>query len=86
MIAESAAAIGRLVVVEDRATARRIVKSHRQTFGSVLPARSRRVRQWLVQPDGGLAGLWFLSSTNGSRGSRTTGGIRRVRRPKPMAV
>jgi hypothetical protein len=78
-------AVGRVVVVENRAAARRTVDAHEQTFGSVLPARSRRVGQWLATPDGPLAGLWFLSSTTGGRGKRASGGVLRLRRPRPQA-
>jgi len=78
------AVVARMVVVEDRATARRVVATHRATFDSVLPARSRRARQWIGGPDGPLAGLWFLSSTTGVRGNQWSVGVRRVRKPRSV--
>lgn len=80
-----ASVIGRLVIVEDRSAARTVVGAHRATSESALPARSRRARQWLAAPAGPLAGLWFLSSTNGVRGTQRSGAIRRVRRPPARA-
>lgn len=78
-----AAAVGRIVVIEDRTTARRTVAAHDHTFGSVLPTRSRQVRRWLAEPDGPLAGLWFLSSTSGGRANRQHGAVQRLRHPRP---
>jgi transcriptional regulator with XRE-family HTH domain len=73
------AAVGRLLVVEDRSTARRVVATHQQTFDSVLPGRSRRARAWVEAPDGPIGAVWFLSSTNGVRGKRVSGATSRVR-------
>jgi hypothetical protein len=78
-----AAAIGRLLIVEDRSTARRVVAAHPQTFDTVLPGRTRSARTWVEAPDGPLGAVWFLSSTNavrGNRGSATSGRVRRPRR------
>jgi transcriptional regulator with XRE-family HTH domain len=80
------AAIGRLVIVEDRSTARRVVATHRATFDSALPARSRRARGWVAAPSGPLAGVWFLSSTNGIHGEQRSGAVRRVRSPRPWGT
>lgn len=71
---------GRLLVVEEASTARRVVARHAATFGSTFPIRGRAVQRWIEHPDGPLTGLWFLSPTNGVRGSRRPGAIRRVRR------
>ena len=75
-------AIAKLLVVEESAVARRVVRSHAATFHAALPERSRRARSWLAAPSGPFAGIWFLSPTNGSRGNRRDGALRRVRRPK----
>jgi hypothetical protein len=77
--------VARLVVVEDRSTARSVVGAHRATFESVLPGRSRASRRWVAAPSGPLAGLWFLSSTNGIRGTEHSGAVSRVRRPRAVA-
>lgn len=74
--------IARLLVVEEGATARRVVAEHRTIFDSAFPARSRQVRRWLATPSDPLSGLWFLSSTTHSRNKRRSGAIQRVRRPK----
>lgn len=61
--------VGRVVVVEDAAAARRVVRSHAATFDVALPARAWRVRSWIADPQGALAGIWFQSSTpRGRRG------------------
>jgi transcriptional regulator with XRE-family HTH domain len=74
--------VARLVVVEDRSTARSVVAAHRATFDSALPGRSRAARQWVAAPSGPLAGLWFLSSTNGIHGNHRSGAVGRVRRSR----
>jgi transcriptional regulator with XRE-family HTH domain len=68
--------VGRLLVVEESSVARRIVTAHAATFGVALPARSRSVRVWITAPAGDLAGLWFVSGTNGGRTDRRRPGRR----------
>jgi transcriptional regulator with XRE-family HTH domain len=53
--------VGRLLIVPEDRTIRRIVEAHAATMAAVYPARSREVRAWLRRPDGPLRGLWFLS-------------------------
>ena len=77
--------IGRLLLLADGATQRRIVAAHEQTFSAVFPDRSRRARQWLRYPSGRLAALWFLSPTNPSRGNQAQPGSDRVRRGAPRS-
>lgn len=55
------AIIGRIVVLPDASTQRRLVERHSQTMASVYPARGREVRAWLRAPSGPLRGIWFLS-------------------------
>lgn len=63
------ASVGRLLVIEEGATARRHVAAHGETLGVAFPDRGRTVRAWLRRPVGRLSGLRFFSSTNlgGSR-------------------
>lgn len=75
-------AVGRLLVVEEGSAARRVVAGHRTTFESTFPARARAVQRWISQPGGRLSGLWFLSPTNGVRGSRRLDAVQRVRAPR----
>jgi transcriptional regulator with XRE-family HTH domain len=63
--------IGRLLVVSEDSTARRIVARHAVTMASLYPARGREIRAWVRRPDGPLRGLWFLSELpNSQSGSR----------------
>ena len=53
--------IGRLLIVPDESTLRRVVAAHRQTMSVLYPARGREIRAWLRKPDRNIAGIWFLS-------------------------
>jgi len=53
--------VGRLLILPEDGTLRRVVARHSLTMASAYPARGREVRAWLRQPDGPLRGLWFLS-------------------------
>jgi hypothetical protein len=53
--------VGRLLVLPDDSTIRRIVTRHAATMDSLYPARSRDVRAWLREPDQPIRGIWFLS-------------------------
>ena len=53
--------VGRLLIVPEDRSIRRIVERHAVTMATVYPARSREVRAWLRHPDRPLRGLWFLS-------------------------
>ena len=64
-------AVGRLVVVPDASSARRVVRSHDATFAAAFPARSWQVRAWMERPRGTLSGIWFLSPTRDRHGDRS---------------
>lgn len=53
--------VGRLLIVPDRVTLRRVVQRHAQTMNSIYPERGRAIRRWIRQPDRSLSGIWFLS-------------------------
>ena len=76
-------AIGRILVVPEESRIRRTISRHRGVFGAAYPASSREIRSWIRDPSGALAGVWFLSPTQGSRHSRVPGGPRRVRAANP---
>ena len=65
--------VARLLVVPDRSTVRRVIARHEATFRTVLPARTVEVRQWLVAPDGPLAGVMFLSDSPPRNTGETVG-------------
>jgi hypothetical protein len=53
--------VGRVLILPDDRTVRRIIDRHSTTMGVMYPARSREVRAWLHRPDRPLRGIWFLS-------------------------
>jgi len=79
--------VGRILVVPEDRTIRRVVERHSATFASSYPARNREVRRWLRDPNGPIAGLWFVTVKHRRAGTRTAGGTERVRvrRPKRAA-
>lgn len=58
------AVVGRVLILPEESTARRIAAAHAATLEVALPDRNRRVRQWLRTPTGPLRGLWFLSDVH----------------------
>jgi len=79
-----AVSASRMVVLPETSTARRTVARHDGVLAVSLPARSRRVRQWLAAPVGGspIAGIWFLSSVPTVNAMRNPSSIQRVRRSR----
>ena len=53
--------VGRVLILPEDRSIRRIVERHAATMATVYPARSREVRAWLQHPDRPLRGIWFLS-------------------------
>lgn len=53
--------IGRVLILPDDRTVRRIVDRHAATMDAVYPGRSRDVRAWLHRPDRSMRAIWFLS-------------------------
>jgi hypothetical protein len=53
--------VGRVLILPDDRTVRRIIDRHSTTMEVAYPARSREVRAWLHRPDRPLRGIWFLS-------------------------
>lgn len=54
-------AVGRILIVPDGSTVRRLFERHEASLRAVYPARSRAVRAWLRNPAGPISGVWFLS-------------------------
>jgi transcriptional regulator with XRE-family HTH domain len=73
-------AVSRLLVLPSTKTARRRVDRSADVLGIAFPARGASVRGWLREPAGDLAGILFVSDTNGSGVTHRPGGPKRVRR------
>jgi transcriptional regulator with XRE-family HTH domain len=71
--------VGRVVVLPEDSTQRRLVARHAVVLATALPARSREVRRWLRQPTGPLSGLCFLSAAQTVDATRNPSAVRRVR-------
>lgn len=82
----SAVNLGRILVLPEDRTARRQVQRHERVLRAALPAGSRELRQWMRQPVGAIAGIWFLSDVQHFNGKRNPSAIRRVRRARPRSV
>jgi transcriptional regulator with XRE-family HTH domain len=76
-------AIGMVLAMDELTANRSAVGRLSSTFDTTYPARGRTVRSWIRQPDGPLAGLWFLSASNTATGTRARGSRKRVRRAPP---
>jgi hypothetical protein len=74
-----AEAVGRLLVLPSTNVARRRVDRSTDVLGIAFPSRGPRVRDWLREPSGDLAGILFVSNTNGSGDTHRRGGPKRVR-------
>lgn len=53
--------VGRILILPEDRTIRRIVAAHEATMTAVYPARGREVRAWLRRPERPLRAIWFLS-------------------------
>ncbi|MEP7359962.1 MAG: hypothetical protein ABI744_00150 [Chloroflexota bacterium] len=73
-----------LLLPEDR-TARRNVERHRDVLDQKLPRRSRALHRWLRDPEGNVAGIWFLTNGGSADAKRNPSAIQRVRKPKPRS-
>lgn len=80
------AVVGRLLVIEEGATARRRVAAHAGALGLAFPTRGRSVLAWLRQPRQRMSGLRFFASINrggAGRGGRADPGRGRGPRSSP---
>jgi transcriptional regulator with XRE-family HTH domain len=75
----NAVIIGRLLVVADGTSQRRVVRAHAHTFDATLPDSARRVRSWLRDPVHPLAAICFVPPTTGGRTRPVAPALRRVR-------
>lgn len=73
-------AMGVLLVVRESSADRARAGRPASLLSAAVPTRSVAVKAWLRRPEGGLRGLWFLSSADGGGGMRPGGGVDRVRR------
>jgi transcriptional regulator with XRE-family HTH domain len=74
--------VGRLLVLPSTNLARRRVARSSDVLDIASPDRAGRVRSWLSAPDGGLAGILFVSDTNAGGDRRMGAGSKRVRTPR----
>lgn len=72
--------MGRILVLPEDRTARRMVERHAAVLDTALPDRSRALRTWLRQPAGNVAGIWFLTDVQPVNATRNPSSIRRVSR------
>lgn len=75
--------VARLLVLPSTETARRRVRRSAAILDAAFPSRGARVRTWLRDPQGDLAGLLFVSDTNPGSGTHAAGGSKRIRRRTP---
>jgi transcriptional regulator with XRE-family HTH domain len=54
--------VGRLLILPERDSLRRVIALHDATMSAIYPARGREVRAWLRQPTRPLSGIWFISN------------------------
>lgn len=78
--------VGRLLVLPSTNVARRRVARSSDVLDVGLPDRAGRVRSWLGAPDGGLAGIQFVSDTNPGSDKHMSGGSKRVRTPRESST
>lgn len=53
--------VGRILILPDQPTIRRVISRHAATMDAIYLARSREVRAWLRAPSSPIRGIWFLS-------------------------
>lgn len=53
--------VGRILVVPNVTTIRRVIARHSATMDALYPARSREVRAWLRSPTTNVGAIWFVS-------------------------
>lgn len=78
--------VARLIALPADRTLRRRVERHSSVLESALPVRGLEVRRWLAEPSGSLAGLWFVTATNGRSAIPQIDGRHRVRVRKAIAA
>ena len=71
--------VATVLIFEESMTNRRRV-ARLGAAARAFPARGHDIRRWLRQPDGPLAGLWFLSPNHPRSRSEPGGGFHRVRK------
>ena len=82
-------AVGRILVVAEDRTIRRVIASHPTLFDAAYAARTREIREWIRAPSGSLAGIWFLPlkrDVHTGRGRRGATRIDHARGPRPVSA
>jgi hypothetical protein len=76
------ASLGLVLVLRDTTANRARVGQIVPLIRSALPAGSREVRRWLANPDGRMAGIWFVRDSRRGTGKCKPASSHRVRRPR----
>jgi hypothetical protein len=71
--------VARMVALPADRTLRRRVERQASVLAAALPVRGVEVRRWLAEPVGSMAGLWFVTGTNGRSANQRSPGRERVR-------
>jgi len=74
-----AVSVSAWLIVRESRTSRRRVEAHAAMLHGALPDDRRRIRRWLRDPAGSVAGLTFWTDAPGETGGRALRPIRRVR-------
>lgn len=71
--------VGACLLIDEGRTNRRRVAAHALTFRASLPDDGRRLRAWLLDPQGALAALAFLPDPRSTNVRHSPATVRRVR-------
>lgn len=74
-----AVSVSAWLIICDSRTSRRRVEAHAAMLAGALPDDRRKIRQWLRDPVGGVAGLTFWTDTRVAGARQANRSIRRVR-------
>jgi transcriptional regulator with XRE-family HTH domain len=77
-----AAASGKVLTLPEGRETRRAVSRHAGVLDEALPSRTVAVKRWLANPDGAVAGILFLATSQLVGLTRNPSAIRRVRSAK----
>jgi hypothetical protein len=78
--------VGRVLVLPEESSARRIAAKHAETLSAALPDRGRQIRSWLRAPNGPLRGLWFLSDIHAPERTSDESGVAPTKGPHVRTV
>jgi transcriptional regulator with XRE-family HTH domain len=74
--------VAAVLVLPDANVHRSVVARHAAMLAVALPARTREVRRWVVEPSGPLRGIWFLPNTHPGSAVKGRGCTQRMSRKR----